>query len=102
MASIIFKNFFDEVYNSSKKLNNKLEENRLYGTDFFGILERIPKDNVIIYIIIIFLIFNFINRFNIKLNEIFAFLVSILLIYFLIRINYSEFTSYTKQKQLNN
>lgn len=100
MASIIFKNFFDEVYNSSKKLNNKLEENRLYGTDFFGILERIPKDNVIIYIIIIFLIFNFTNRFNIKLNEIFAFLVSIFLLYFLIRVDYSGFIGYTKEKQL--
>jgi hypothetical protein len=99
MTSIIFQNFFNELYKSSKDLNSEYEEKKFYGIDFFGILERIPKDNIIIYIIIVFFVFSFINRFNIKLNEIFSFLICILLIYFLIRVDYSNFVGYTKEKQ---
>lgn len=98
MASIIFQNFIEELYRSSKNTNNEIEKNKFYGVDFFETLQRIPSDNLIIYIGVIFLIFNFVNRFNVGLNQIFAFLISIIVLYFLVRIDYSDFTTYTKEK----
>jgi len=98
MTSIIFQNLFDKIYESSKNINSYFNNKPLNEDDIFLILKSIPKDKIVIYIIIIFLVFNFISRYEIKLSQIFSLIISIILLYFLIRSQYSDFTSYTKNK----
>lgn len=98
MTSIIFQNLLDSFYESSNKINLFFDNKKFFENDLFIILLDIPKHKYIIYIIITFIIFNFISRLNIKLNELFSFLISCIVIYFLIRIDYTDFSKYTKNK----
>ena len=60
-------------------------------TNIYDIYTKIPKSNIIIYILIIFILFNFISRLEIRLNDIMTFLVSVILIYILLKKDYTQF-----------
>jgi hypothetical protein len=98
MTSIIFQNLFDTIYESSKNVNSYFTNKPLNENDIYLILTSIPKDRIILYIFITFLVFNFISRYEIKLSGIFSLIISLIILYFLIRSQYSDFTKYTKNK----
>lgn len=98
MTSVIFQNLFDTIYESSKNINSYFTNKPLNEDDIYLILTSIPKDRIIIYIFITFLIFNFISRYEIKLSGIFSLMITLIVLYFLIRSQYSDFTKYTKNK----
>ena len=103
MSSIIFQNIIDKINTSSNNINSYFENSDYYNTNIYDIYTKIPKSNIIIYIFIVFILFNFISRLEIRLNEIMTFLVSVILIYILFKKDYSEFIKYTnvKKNQLN-
>lgn len=103
MSSLIFENIINKINDSSENINSYFENIDLFNTNIYDIIDKIPKYNIIIYIFIIFLIFNFVSRLNIRLNEILTWMICILLIYFLIKKDYTQFILYTqdKKKQLN-
>ena len=103
MSSIIFENIINKINDSTQNINSYFENIDIYNTNIYDIIDKIPKYNIIIYIFIIFLIFNFVSRLNIRLNEILTWIICILLIYFLIKKDYTQFILYTqdKKKQLN-
>ena len=84
MSSIIFENIINKINNSTENINSYFENIDIYNTNIYDIIDKIPKYNIIIYIFIIFLIFNFVSRLNIRLNEILTWIICILLLYFLI------------------
>jgi hypothetical protein len=102
MTSIIFQNIYDKINNATENINYIFNNKDLYNKNIFVLFEKLPKYNVLIYILIIFIIFNFISRFNIRLNEIFALLISLIVIYYLMEKDYTTFILFTntKKKQL--
>lgn len=100
MSNIIFQNVIDKFVSSSNNINSYFENFDNYNTDFYKIFVKIPQYNLIVYILIIFLIFNFVMRFDVKLNQIFALLICIIVIYFLVRSNYDNFIQYTSDKKV--
>lgn len=99
-GDIIFENLIDKINLSSNNINEYFKNSDLYNTNIYDILSKIPKYNIIIYILIIFLIFNFIGRLTIRLNEILIFLVCTVLIYILIKKDYTDFINFTGDKKL--
>lgn len=99
MSSIIFQNIIDKINTSSNNINSYFENSDYYNTNIYDIYTKIPKSNIIIYIFIVFIVFNFISRLEIRLNEIMTFLVSVILIYILFKKDYSEFIKYTNVKK---
>jgi len=99
MSSIIFQNIIDKVNTSTNNINSYFNNIDYYNTNIYDIYTKIPKSNIIIYIFIVFIVFNFISRLEIRLNEIMTFLVSIVLIYILFKKDYSEFIKYTNVKK---
>lgn len=99
MSSIIFQNIIDKVNTSSNNINSYFENSDYYNTNIYDIYTKIPKSNIIVYIFIVFIVFNFISRLEIRLNEIMTFLVSVILIYILLKKDYSEFIKYTNVKK---
>jgi len=98
MDGFIFKNLLNKINNSSDDINTYFKNSDLYNTNIYDILTKIPKYNIIVYIFIIFLIYNFINRLEIRLNEILVWIICILLIYLLIKKDYTQFIQYTVVK----
>jgi len=103
MEDIIFKNVLDNINKTSNNINNYFDKADSYNTNIYDIIKKLPKYNIIIYIFIVFILFNFFARLNIRLNEVLVTLISFVLIYFLIKKDYSEFIEYTqvKKKELN-
>jgi hypothetical protein len=103
MDNIIFKNIYDKISSSTSNVNSYFDNIDYYNTNMYDILYKIPKYNIIIYIFLIAIIYNFINRLKIRLNEILTFLFCLLIIYLLIKKDYTEFIKYTqyKKSQLN-
>ena len=103
MDSLIFQNVISKITDSAKKVSDILDNKDLYNSNIYDIISKLPKYNIIIYILIIFLIYNFINRLEIRLNEILVWIICIILIYFLLKKDYTEFIKYTisKKDQLN-
>jgi len=103
MDNIIFKNIYDKISSSTSNVNSYFDNIDYYNTNMYDILYKIPKYNIIIYIFLIAIIYNFINRLKIRLNEILTFLCCLLIIYLLIKKDYTEFIKYTqyKKSQLN-
>ena len=99
MSSIIFQNIIDKVNTSTNNINSYFDNIDYYNTNIYDIYTKIPKSNIIIYILIVFIVFNFISRLEIRLNEIMTFLVSVILIYILFKKDYSEFIKYTNVKK---
>jgi hypothetical protein len=103
MSGIIFKRVIDKINDASSSVIEYFDNFSIYNANFYEILKNIPKQNIVIYLFIALIIFNLIRPLNIRLNEILTFMVCILVIYYLIQKDYSEFTSFIKVKknQLN-
>ena len=95
MDGFIFKNLLNKINNSSDDINTYFKNDDLYNNNIYEILSKIPKYNIIVYIFIIFLIYNFIKKLEIRLNEILVWIICILLIYLLIKKDYTQFIQYT-------
>jgi len=100
MSNIIFEGLLDKINVSINNINSYFNKDDLNDRNISNIFDKLPKYNIIIYIFIIFLIFNFVNRLTIRSNEILVFLISTLLIYFLVNKDYSDFINYTNNKKL--
>lgn len=100
MKGLIFQNLLDNINQTSTDISSFIKDTKLYDLDIFNILIRLPPYFIIIYILIIFIIFNFLSRFNIRLNDIFSLFISIIILYFLIKGNFKNFSNYTKLKDI--
>ena len=56
MSDIIFQNLFHKINLSTNNINSYFENIDYYNTNFYDILSKNPKYNLIIYILIVFLI----------------------------------------------
>ena len=99
MEDIIFRNVISNINKSSTNFNNYFDNIDYYNNNIYDIIKKLPKYNIIIYIFIVFILFNFFARLNIRLNEVLVTFISFGLIYFLIKKDYTEFIEYTKVKK---
>lgn len=103
MDDIIFQNIIEKINKSSNNINSYFENIDYFNTNIYDVYTKLPKYKIILYILVVFIIFSFLRTFNIRLNEIMAFSISILFIYILLIKDYKEFINYTnvKKNQLN-
>jgi phage gp36-like protein len=99
MTSIIFQNVIDNIFDSTNNINSFFENYDKYNTNIYNLLYKLPKEYLVIYIFFMFLIYNFIARFNINNTHIFVLLICSIFIYFIANNNYSNFISYTEKKK---
>lgn len=102
MENIIFQNVIDKVNTASENVTNYFDKIDYYDNNIYNLITKLPKSNIIIYIFIIFFIFNFISRLEIRLNEILVWIICLVLIYILLKKDYTDFIDYTiiKKNQL--
>jgi hypothetical protein len=100
MASVIFQNIVDKINTSSENINNYFGHIDSYDNNMYNIISKIPKYNLIVYIFIVLVIYAFVNNLNIRLNEILTWIVCVIVLYFLIKKDYSDFISYTNDKSI--
>jgi hypothetical protein len=103
MESIIFQNVIDKVNTASENVSSYFNNIDYYNDNIYDLINKVPKYNIIIYIFIIFIIFNFIGRLKIRLNEILVWMICVVLIYILLKKDYTQFIDYTiiKKNELN-
>lgn len=100
MEGLIFSNIINKITDSAQGVSNIIENKDLYNNNIYDIISKLPKYNIIIYIIIIFIIYNFVGRLEIRLNEILVWIICIVLIYILLKKDYTQFIKYTISKKI--
>ena len=100
MTSIIFQNIIDKITSTSKNINNYFDNSDYYNTNIYDIIYKMPKYNIIFYIFLVFIIYNFIARLNIRLNEVLSWIICLVVVFVLIKKDYAEFINYTNSKEL--
>jgi hypothetical protein len=100
MSNIIISNYLEKSNDTNKKISEFLDQKDLYIPNIFNVINSIPRHNVIIYIFLVLFIYAFFKNREIRLNEIFIFFISCLIIYFLIQKDYVQFINFTEDKKI--
>ena len=100
MSGFIFNNYLERSNNTNKKINEFLDKKDLYIPNIYNILNTIPSNNVLFYFLVILLIYALFRNLTIRLNEIFIFLVCLLVIYLLVQKDYVNFIKFTDNKKI--
>jgi hypothetical protein len=100
MSSFIFNNYLEKSNETNKKVIEFLDKKDLYIPNIYNTLNTIPGNNIIFYFFVVLLIYAFLKNREIRLNEIFIFLISILVIYLLIQKDYVNFLNFTDEKKI--
>lgn len=100
MSSFIFNNYLDKSNETNKKITEFLDKKDLYIPNIYNILNTIPSNNVLLYFFVILLIYAFLKNRQIRLNEIFIFLICMTVLYFLIQKDYINFIQFTDDKKI--
>ena len=100
MSSFIFNNYLDKSNETNKKITEFLDKKDLYIPNIYNILNTIPSNNVLLYFFVILLIYSFLKNRQIRLNEIFIFLICMTVLYFLIQKDYINFIQFTDDKKI--
>jgi len=99
MSDFVFARILDESFQTSKHINHYFEKFDVYNSNVYQILNQIPQSNLIIYIFIISFIFFLLSFYEIKLNHILTFLLSIVIIGYLIQKDFGDFNKYISDKK---
>lgn len=100
MSSIIFNNYLKKSNETNKKVNEFLDKKDLYIPNIFNILNTIPSNNVMFYFFLVLIIYAFLRSREIRINDIFIFLVCVLVVYLLIQKDYVNFIKFTDNKKI--
>ena len=100
MSSIIFNNYLKKSNETNKKVNEFLDKKDLYILNIFNILNTIPSNNVMFYFFLVLIIYAFLRSREIRINDIFIFLVCVLVVYLLIQKDYVNFIKFTDNKKI--
>ena len=100
MSGFIFNNYLKRSNDTNKKINEFLDKKDLYIPNIYNILNTIPSNNVLFYFLVILLIYALFRNLTIRLNEIFIFLVCLLVIYLLVQKDYVNFIKFTDNKKI--
>ena len=100
MSGFIFNNYLERSNNTNKKINEFLDKKDLYIPNIYNILNTIPSNNVLFYFLVTLLIYALFRNMTIRLNEIFIFLVCLLVIYLLVQKDYVNFIKFTDNKKI--
>jgi len=100
MSNIIFNNYLEKSNETNKKISEFLDKKDLYIPNIYNILNTIPNNKILFYFFLILLIYSFFKNMEIRLNEIFIFLVCMIVLYILIQKDYVNFIKFTDDKKL--
>lgn len=100
MSSIIFNNYLKKSNETNKKVNEFLDKKDLYIPNIFNIINTIPSNNVLFYFLLVLLIYAFLRSREIRINDIFIFMVCVLVVYLLIQKDYVNFIQFTDNKKI--
>jgi len=100
MSSIIFNNYLKKSNETNKKVNEFLDKKDLYIPNIFNIINTIPSNNVLFYFLLVLVIYAFLRSREIRINDIFIFMVCVLVVYLLIQKDYVNFIQFTDNKKI--
>ena len=100
MSDLIFSNVIKDFINSSDNINNFFNNVENYNTNISSLINITPKYNLIIYIFISMICFNFYQRFEITAKEIFILIIVCIIIYTLIHYNFYNFKNFLDDKKI--
>ena len=99
MSNLIFNNLFEKIGISSNNINSYFDNINFYNNSIYELLYKLPQHLIIYYFFIILIIFTFLNKLNIRNNEILSFLVCAIVIFYLIKKDFQGFINFTKSKK---
>jgi hypothetical protein len=99
MTSIIFQNLIDNTFETTNKINSFFNNYDKYDTQIFNLLNTLPKEHLLTYIFIVFILFRFISTYTVNSSHIFSLLIVCIIIYFLANNDYFNFMKYTNKKK---
>ena len=94
MSNIIFSKVIDNINTSSNLVNEFMNNKEKYFANLYSTINEIPNSNILTYFFIILITYSIFKNIDIKLNNIFVFLVSITIIYILMQKDYANFNTF--------
>ena len=98
MADIVLDRFIFNTDKTNNNISNFIENKDEYFANIYKVLSTIPDNYILQYFFIIMIIYAFFKNRDIRLNEIFVFLICLVIIYILAQRNYNDFFKFTKIK----
>ena len=94
MSGYIFSRLIENIYESTNIIKNFDDEKDKYLSNIYKTINDIPNNNVLFYFFIILFIYAIFKNIDIRLNNIFILLVSLIIIYILIQKDSSSFYNF--------
>ena len=98
MADIVLDRFIFNTDKTNNNISNFIENKDEYFANIYKVLSTIPDNYILQYFFIIIIVYAFFKNRDIRLNEIFVFLICLVIIYILAQRNYNDFFKFTKIK----
>ena len=99
MTDIILDRFLTNSDNASTHINRLIENKDEFLTNPYKVISSVPYNNLLFYFFLIIIIYALFRGRDIRVNEIFVFLVCVLLIYMLSNHDYNSFIKFTRTKK---
>ena len=100
MSTFIFNKYLEDSSNTNQKIEEFLNKSEYYLPNIVNTLNFIPNYNIIIYTFIVFSIYALFKNRNIKINDIFILLISVIIIYILIQKDQVNFIKFNDNKKI--
>lgn len=99
MTDIILDRFLTNSNNASNHISQLIENKDEFLTNPYKIISSVPSNNLLFYFFLIIIIYALFRGRDIRVNEIFIFLVCVLIIYMLSNHDYDSFIKFTRIKK---
>jgi hypothetical protein len=83
MTDIILDRFLTNSNNASNQISSFIENKDEFLTNPYKVISSVPNNNILFYFFLVLIVYALFRGSNIRLNEIFIFLICILIIYML-------------------
>lgn len=100
MFNIIFKRLLNNINDTTKYLNVELENNKISNTNFYELINILPKKQLLLYISISIIFFVIFRDLKINLSLILCFILTISFIFFFLSKDKNEREKYIKDNNL--
>ena len=97
---IIIKELLSNIYQTSNKIINQIDNDNIENINIFKKLTLIPKEKVFIYIIILIIVYIIFKKIIVSLSLIFGLFIGVIIIYFLILKDHNAEIKFIKNKDL--
>lgn len=99
MTDIILDRFLTNSDNANNHISKFIEYKDDFLTNSYKVISTVPNNNLLFYFFLVIIIYALFQGRDIRINEIFIFLVCVLIIYMLSNHDYVNFNKFTRSKK---